>query len=305
MKRLMIGQFGYYNHEKHIRDFRNSFYGVEACLLKDEADIHELITTSNKEKFNIGIHFPLRAGGWRLRDPQFLSKDDAIRKSSFEYIKDELEFLKDIRLKYVLFHYPKPVILDSSVDWTNIRFTDETEYYYELDFSFEDLVERSEKLFLWLDQMGNKYEFIPVLELDIICKYIYDTDILETMLNKHKKIRLCLDIGRLHFQDKIDQNFDAYKFTKRFAKYAEVIHLWNVKVTNNIDGGHFPVLPTLKPEEGWADIETYLKIIREENTKCKILFEHRSDLITDEELENCYQWVNKLLKNDSPNSDSQ
>lgn len=301
----MIGQFGHYNCDKHIRDFKDSFYGVEACLLKDDTDIHELITAANKGKFNIGIHFPLRAGGWRLRDPQFLSKDDEIRKSSYEYMKDELEFLKDIKPKYVLFHYPKPVILDSSVDWTNWRFADRTEYYFESDFPFKNLLEKSEKLFSWLDEMGNKNEFIPVLELDAISRYIYDSDILETLLNKYKRIRLCLDIGRLHLQDKIDINFDAHEFTKRFAKYAEVIHLWNVKVTNNIDNSHFPVLPSLKPEEGWADIEAYLRIIREENTTCKILFEHRSDIITDEELESCYNWVNELLKNDSFNRDSQ
>lgn len=301
----MIGQFGHYNSDKHKRDFKDSFYGVEACLLKDDTDIHELITAANKGKFNIGIHFPLRSGAWRLRDPQFLSKDDVIRKSSFESMKDELEFLKDIKPKYVLFHYPKPVILDSSVNWTNWRFADETEYYYESDFTFGDFIEKSEKFFLWLNEMGYKNEFTPVLELDVINRYIYDSDILETLLDKYKKIRLCLDIGRLHLQDKIDVNFDAYKFTKRFAKYAEVIHLWNVKVTNNIEGAHFPVLPSLEPEQGWADIELYLKIIREENATCKILFEHRSDLITDEELESCYNWINKLLKNDSANMECQ
>lgn len=91
MRRFMIGQYSHYNRDKHIRDFKDNFYGVEACLLEDDIDIQKLISEANKDKFNIGIHFPLRAGGWRLRDPQFLSKDDGIRKSSFEYMKDELE----------------------------------------------------------------------------------------------------------------------------------------------------------------------------------------------------------------------
>lgn len=296
MERFMIGQFGHYSRDKHIRDFKDSFFGVEACLFEDDIDIQELITAADKGKFNIGIHFPLRAGGWRLRDPQFLSKDYGIRKSSFEYMKDELEFLKDIKPKYVLFHYPKPVILDNSVDWTNWRFTDETEYYFESDFSFVDLEEKSKKLFSWLDFIGDRNKFIPVLELDAINRYIYDSDILETLLKRYPRIRLCLDIGRLHLQDKIDNNFNSYEFTRRFAKYAEVIHLWNVKVTSNLENSHFPVLPSLKPEEGWANIEAYFNIIREENKTCKILFEHRSDIITDEELECCYNWVNNLLK---------
>ena len=45
---------------------------------------------------------------------------------------------------------------------------------------------------------------------------------------------------------------------------------------------------TLEPEDGWADVETYLKIIREANDSFKILFEHKSGLISDEKLEDCY-----------------
>lgn len=72
---------------------------------------------------------------------------------------------------------------------------------------------------------------------------------------------------------------------KRFAKYTEVVHLWNVKVTGNLENRYFPALPNLKQEDGWAPIEKYLQIIREANKNVKIMFEHRSDLISDEELE--------------------
>jgi hypothetical protein len=90
--------------------------------------------------------------------------------------------------------------------------------------------------------------------------------------------------------------FDPADILRRFSKYAEEIHLSNAKVTNCVEYAHYPVLPSLKPSEGWADIESYLKIIRENNPNIKVMFEHRSDLISDEELEICYSWVNKLLK---------
>jgi hypothetical protein len=73
------------------------------------------------------------------------------------------------------------------------------------------------------------------------------------------------------------------------------VHLWNVRVNDNIENSHFPALPNLKPKEGWAPIEEYLKIIREENPKAKIMFEHRSELISDEELDDCYSWIGKIL----------
>ena len=91
MNRFMIGQFGHYDDDKYKRDFKDDFYGIEACLLKDNTDIQKLITAANKDRFNIGIHYPLRAGGMRLRDPQLLSKDDVVREKSFEYIEDEFE----------------------------------------------------------------------------------------------------------------------------------------------------------------------------------------------------------------------
>lgn len=74
------------------------------------------------------------------------------------------------------------------------------------------------------------------------------------------------------------------------------MHLWNVKVSGNLENSHFPVLPNLKVEAGWAPIEDYLRIIKSENRHIKIMFEHRSDLISDEELDNCYRWVNSILE---------
>ncbi|WP_069650093.1 hypothetical protein [Caloranaerobacter ferrireducens] len=295
MERFMIGQYGNFSHEKQVRDFKDNFFGIEACLFECGSDIQELISTAQKGQFNIGVHFPLRTGIWRLRDPQFLSKDDEIKRSSYEYIEKEVDFLKDIKPKYILFHYPKPVILDEHVDWTNWRFDDKTEYYFESEYSFEEFRMKSEEFFKWLDYKGKKNNFIPVLELDALNRYIYDSDLLETLLQRFSSIRICLDIGRLHLQDKLDKNFSALDVTRRFAKYAEAIHLWNVKVSNKIEFSHYPVLPNLSPEDGWADVETYLRIIKEENKTCKILFEHNSKSITDEELESCYNWVNNLL----------
>lgn len=294
MNRFMIGQYGCYDQKKHLRDFRDGFYGVEACLLGDE-DIKKLLHTAKSEKFCLGIHFPLRAQRWKYRDPQFLSKDKHIKRSSYKNMSEEINFLKGVRPKYILFHYPKPVLLDKSVDWTNWRFADNTEFCFDEDYSYQELINNSEELFLWLTEISIQNHFTPVLEFDALNKYIYGSDFLEVLLNEYSEIRICLDIGRLHLQDKIDKSFDSFAFTKRFAKYAEVIHLWNVKVTSNLEKSHFPVLPNLSPKEGWADVEKYLEIINQENKSCKILFEHRSDLISDAELDTCYNWIKMIL----------
>jgi len=291
----MIGQFGRFDENKQERDFKDSFFGVEACLMESEEEINKLVKEAEDNNFNIGVHFPLRAGKWRLRDPQFLSKDEEVRESSYQYMRNEFEYLKKIKPKYVLMHYPKPVLLDDTVDWTNWRFADDTEYYFESKYSFEELKIKSEELFKYLTNVSIENNFIPVLELDALNSYIYDSDLLETLLNKYPRVKLCLDIGRLHLQDKLDKNFNSFEITRKLAKYAEVIHLWNVKVSGNLTNNHYPTLPNLKTEDGWADVRKYLSIIKEENENCKLLFEHRSDLITDEELESCYDWINELI----------
>jgi hypothetical protein len=297
MNNFMIGQYGKYDFDKFYRDYRSQFYGIEACLLNSEVDIDHLIAESEKNNFNIGIHFPLRAGVYKYRDPQFLSSCETVRNEAFECIGEELNYikLKKIKPKHIIFHYPKPVILDERFDWSDWRFVDSSEYIYESSYSYNEFTKRSEFLFEWLSEKSFEYNFVPVLELDAISKYIYKTDILEELLDRFDRIKLCIDTARLHIQDKTEDLFDPIEIIRRFSKYTEEIHLSNVKITNCVEHVHYPALPDLKVSDGWADIDAYLGAIRQINPNVRIMFEHRSDLISDEELEKCYSWVNGLL----------
>ena len=298
MKNFMIGMYGKYDDRKFKRDFRKDFYGIEACLFKDEKDIERLSLDSRKLGFKFGIHFPLRDGMSKLRDSQFLSLVENIKINSYKRIEDELKYIKqkNIRPEYILFHYPKPVILKDNFDMKNWRFSDSSEYSYESLYSCDKFKKNSEYLFNWLSEKGYEYDFTPVLEFDALNKYVCGDNFLEGLLEKYKNVKLCLDTGRLHLQNMIDPGFNDIEIIKRFVKYAEVVHLWNVKVNLNLENSHFPALPGLKAEEGWAPIGDYMKIIREANKNVKIMFEHRSDLISDEELDNCYLWIESLLK---------
>ncbi|SHI46338.1 hypothetical protein [Lutispora thermophila] len=187
----MIGQFGRYNEEKQLRDFRSDFYGVEACLLEDDADIERLIKKAEHDNFKIGVHFPFKTGGWRLRDPQYLSKNEEIKRSSYEYIEDQISLLKNINIAHLLFHYPKPVLLDERVDWSNWRFADDTEYYWESEYPYEDFKSNSEEFFNWLNDISIRHNFTPVLEFDAVNKYMYESDLVESLLEKYPRIKLC------------------------------------------------------------------------------------------------------------------
>ncbi|WP_234123479.1 sugar phosphate isomerase/epimerase [Clostridium hydrogenum] len=155
------------------------------------------------------------------------------------------------------------------------------------------LKEKSINFFKILSKQGKKYNFTPVLELDALNKYVYGTNLLEQLLDEYPDIKLCLDFGRIHIQDFTDNNFNGVDVIRKFGRYTHLVHLWNAKVDSN---GHYPALKALKVEDGWGDMEAYFKALNETNSDYKVLFEHRSDLISDEELEECYKWISKLVK---------
>ncbi|WP_048600782.1 DEAD/DEAH box helicase family protein [Rubeoparvulum massiliense] len=297
MNRFIIGQYGSFDDKKYKRDFKEGFFGIEACLFSHEHDIANLVKEAKQVGFQIGVHFPLRAGISKHRDAQFLSSDRTVRLQAYDLIQRELDFLATINPFYVLFHYPKPVILDERVDWSKWRFEDPSEYEYETSYSFTDFKETSEILFAWLSQKGREYNFTPILELDGLNKYIYNDHFFKHLLEKYSDIRLCLDTARLFLQDQLDPFFDSKLVIKKYARFADTIHLSNVQITddNRIQKSRYPVLPNQNPIDGWAPIEEYLSIIIQENKNIKIMFEHRSDLVSDEELWECYNWVNQLF----------
>lgn len=85
----------------------------------------------------------MRANASKLRDALVLSLDDKIRTDAFNNIEEELNYLATAPLDYILFHYPKPVLLDDNVNWDTWKFTNSTEYILESNYCFEQFVEKA------------------------------------------------------------------------------------------------------------------------------------------------------------------
>lgn len=294
MENFIIGQYGHFDEKKFNKDFRESFWGIEACMFESEEAIEQLLACKNKYQLELGVHFPLRKGIWSHRDPQYLSKDNKIREASFKYMEKEFDYLEKLEPDYVLIHYPKPVILDSRTDWHNLgwRFSHESEYTNDCDYDMITLKEKSHEFFSWFEQQSSIKGFRGIIELDNIPPLLYETTLLEELLSIYD-IGLCVDIGRFHLQDMIDEHFCAKSYLKKIAKHVEEIHLWNVQVSETINNGHYPALPSLKKEDGWADVSEYLSILNEK-VRYKILFEHQSHAITDTQLQEVYEWIDHL-----------
>lgn len=295
MKRLMIGQCDKFDMNKQNRDFRDYFWGIEINQMESLEELEILKENIRERNLKAGIHFPLLKNQWRARDPQYLSKDSTTYEESISYMKSEFSRAEELDPDYVLLHYPKPVILDDKVDWASWRFYDNTEYYYESEMSYDYFEEKSRNFFKILSDEGNKHNFTPVLELDGLNRYVYGTSLLEDLLDEYPNIKLCLDFGRIHLQDCMDDNFHGKEVIRKFGKHAHLVHLWNVKVDENVTNAHYPALESLKPEDGWGDMKVYFEILNQVNDDYKVLFEHKSHLISDEELEACYRWVGQLV----------
>ncbi len=295
MKRFLIGQFDKFDINRQDRDFRDYFFGIEINQMESFAELQKLKKNIKERNLNIGIHFPLLKNQWRARDPQYLSKDNTTYKESINYMENEFQRAEEFNPDYILLHYPKPVILDNNVNWSFWRFCDDTEYYYESEISYEFFKDKSRNFFKIFSEQGEKYNFTPLLELDGLNKYVYNTNLIENLLEEYTNIKICLDFGRIHLQDCIDDNFIWQDIVRKFARYTYLVHLWNVKIDTNISNSHYPALKSLKVEDGWGDMEQYFKTLNEINNNYKVLFEHKSHLISDEELEECYQWIGELI----------
>lgn len=296
MNNFLIGMYGKFDDFKYQRDFRPGFWGIEACLFPDEREVDKLVNKSIKDGFFFGVHYPFIKKDTPYRDPFLIALNADEREKAWECFENEVIYASGKGAAYILTHFPKPVIVNRSLDLNYWRFAGDKEWMFADEYPLEEMEENFSIMFRRLSDISDRYNIQIFLENDAICDVLTKNRLLVDLLKKNDKIKLCLDIGRLHLQEKLDSSFDAMEFTEIMAPYTGHIHLWNTNPSGNLSGGHYPVLPKQKPSEGWADIRRFIDIIKVFNSKVKVLFEHNSDLVNDEELDECYCWVDELLR---------
>lgn len=124
MKNFLIGMYGQFDENKYNRDFRDGFWGVEACMFSDKVQAKVLADKSKKDGFKFGVHFPLTSRNRKVRDPLFLSPDKDERDEAIEDFEDEAKYVSELGAEYILAHFPKPFIMDRKLDWKIWRFAD-------------------------------------------------------------------------------------------------------------------------------------------------------------------------------------
>jgi len=291
MNNFLIGMYGKFDDLKYKRDFRPGFWGVEACMFPDEREVDKLVSKTIKDGFNFGVHFPLIKKDILYRDPFLIALNADEREKAWEQFESEVQFASGKGVAYILTHFPKPVLVNRSLYLNYWRFAGDEEWMFTDEYPLEAMKENLTIMFKRLSDISDRYGIQIFLENDAISNVLIESRLLVDLLRENDKIKFCLDIGRLHLQEKLDPSFNAMEFVEIMAPYTGHIHLWNTNPTVNLSGGHYPVLPEQKPSEGWADIKRFINIIKRCDSKVTVLFEHRSDLVKGEELDDCYCWV--------------
>jgi sugar phosphate isomerase/epimerase len=285
---FLIGFYGRCDEEKYDRDFIDNFYGIEACMFPDIEEVQKLAKKSQTNRFHWGAHYPLIQKKSITRDPLLISLNREDREKAFFDFEKEAKLVSQYGGKYILTHFPKPVLISDTFDFTFWRFASDKEWLYEKDYPIEELDHNLYAMFSHLEEISKRHNIQVILENDAISQYLSQSSVLENLFGEFNSIKACLDIGRLHLQQMVDSEFKGMEFAKKLAPFTSLIHLWNTNPVQNLHGGHLPVSPSQKSEDGFADVRAYLEAIFARAKDAKILFEHNSNGMTREELQNCY-----------------
>ena len=291
MAEYFIGMHCRFDDTKYNRDFSSEFSGIEFCNFTDEKEIQRMVEIAKKDNFKMGIHFPLRKTSYKYRDPLLLSLDESEVLEAFIAVENEIKYASEIGAEYLLIHFPKPMIINEKLSWDKCNFSHKNEVIGEESYGFEMFADKCKYTLKRLSELSRKYKIQIVLEIEMLNKYLYQGSLLISLLEEYSDIKLCLDSARIHVLSKIDKDFDQKKFIKDMAKYTYLLHISNIKVTDIIEYGHHPALIDLNTQDGWGNVGEFLEIISSQNKDIKVLFEHRSETLTENELRDCYNWI--------------
>lgn len=291
----LIGIYGQFDQAKFEREWRPWFTGVEISCLPSWDEAVKTIAFVKEQGLEFGIHFPLVKGRYGEFDPHPLisSFDPGVRSASFQAVRTALQEAKDLGAQYLLIHFPKPAIIQSDLDWSDWRFVQKGEVITEESLT-PNKVERIANIsFARLQELSQEVGVRLVLEMDILHAWFYQ-GLIRRLYESCPGLGLCLDTGRLHLQRATDPAFDIVTFVRSLSPWLTNLHLWTVSIGHNKRGGHHPLLPELSDEDGWGPMAELLEAAVTAN-EAYVLFEHRSDLISADDLERCYQWVARSL----------
>ena len=295
--KFMTGIYGAFNRAKTTREMRPGFHGFEVSCLQGTGEAKEVTDYACGNGLAMGVHFPLIRDAYPAvgLHPWLTSRDEHIRRAGFEAINRDLDAANAIGAEYLVVHYPKPAVIDCNLSWIDWRFVQQGEAIDERTTSPAEQEDLSLAAFDRLSQLASQSRVRLAIEHDVLNFMHYGplnggAALLPRLFRQHPDLGLCVDTGRLHLLESTDTDFDALGFTSLMLPYITNVHLWTAKLGTNRFGGHHPLHPNLKEADGWGNMRGLLQILASLGN-AYVMFEHRADLITAKQLDECYSWV--------------
>lgn len=297
--RLMIGIHGRFDRARFEREFRDGFWGAEISCLASPDEAAATVSYLKERGLHFGIHFPLVQGrpeGIQLH-PLVSALDERRREHALAAVADSLREAGELGAEYLLVHFPKPALLDAALDWSDWRFPQAGEALPDDTIDLAACEQVARVAFAELTLLAKAAGVRLVLESDILHPLVYRSLLRDLYAGQGDGagLGLCLDTGRLHLQEATDPAFSGLSLIRTLRPWVTNVHLWTVRVGENRSGGHHPLLPGLAPSAGWGPMADYLDALADV-PDAAVLFEHRSELITPQQLDECYDWVSRRLR---------
>jgi len=182
MNNFLIGMYGKFDDLKYKRDFRPGFWGIEACMFPDEREVDKLVNISVKNGFNFGVHYPLVKKDTIYRDPFLLDLNTGEREKAWECFESEVLFVSCKGAAYILTHFPKPVLVNRSLDLNYWRFAGDREWMYADEYPSESLKENLGMMFKRLSDISERYDIQIFLENDAMSDVLTESGLLVELL---------------------------------------------------------------------------------------------------------------------------
>lgn len=295
LAKYLTGIYGGFDREKHRREFRPHFAGSEITCLPDQATAQAVAVEHRERGLLFGVHYPLvrASNATTPLHPLITSREQATRADAILAVEQEAERVKTLGAEYLLLHYPKPSLLLLERDWSDWRMPQSGEAIPATAQALADERELAVAAFAELSRISRQSGLKLVIEHDILHPLHYQ-ELLPELFAAHPHLGFCLDTGRIHMLETTLPDFSAVKFIRLMQPYISNVHLWTVQTGQNKGGGHHPLLPRLTKEAGWGDIPAWLLALSGVK-EAFVMFEHRAELVSASELEQCYAFTEQLL----------
>jgi len=278
------------------RDWQGAELGY--CESMDAA--REAAGEVHRRGWDLGVHWPLLAS-----EPQrhrWFDPDPAARELALEEAGRACRLAAELGASYVLFHFPWPALLEEGIDYYALG-------WYFLVPGVPASAWTGEQALVWaevcldrLGEAGREAGLEVVLEVDGPSRLFFECpperDVLTGLLRDRDRLSVCLDTGRLALIA-LTHGLDCLGLARRWYPLTIHLHLHAANWERRVN--HVPVLPSQRPDEGWApSVEIAREILArppEQNLSQKgirIVLEHDPAKVTPRELEESHRWVRSL-----------